>query len=553
VAGRRAQILTRGTVAEIVFWLVALAPVLAVLTLPIMVVDDGPLHVSSAAALDYQINGTFGDVLTWRAILPPNLTAELALIGLLHIASPVWALKVFVVAVLVGFALAARRLITATGVAAPWAVLLLPFAWHRSLAAGFLGFSAGAALALLAIAVVLRRPTRPPVVLLAALLAATWLTHLVPAAVATAVCFTVVVTELVARRQRGVEVRPGPALTRLVLATLPVLVASAAFVVFGPPGQVVPQTGSLLRRFVSVAAMLKASVSTVAAEDVIYGLVALVLYAAAAVILLGRLSEDRRFRTVDALLISAVLGSVVAVFAPEGLSGAGGGTRVALFPPLLLAAWIAAHLGAAHPGVAQWRWGRRGALILVAAMSAVSLGLVAVRLPAQHTFSKLTAEMLELQSCLPERSTILQISLYEPTSLAEHLNPLAHEVDLLAASRGGLDMGNEAGWVPYYLWRYRDDQNLDRALAAQPVAEGEDPPRVDSVPPRLDLARAVQQGIRLDAVLVVGRPIAEQMVLDDPGTQKVFADLEANYELAATSSRGAHELWLRNGIATACA
>jgi hypothetical protein len=538
---------TRPAVAELVFIVVALAPVVAILTLPILVLQDGGLHLASASALQYLLTGDFDDVLTWRPGLPPNLTAELVLLGLMQVLPPSWALKLLVAAILVGFTVAARKLVVATGVPGPWAVVVLPFAWNRLLAMGFLGFSAACVLALVAIAHVLQRPTRPSTGLLAALLTVTWLTHLIPAIVATGVCATAVVAGLVAARQNGREVDSGRAVRGIALASLPVLLLTVAFVVLNPPGQSAPQPGSVLRRIISVLAMIKANVSSVSAEYVAFGLVALVLYTAAGVILLVRMREWRGVRPVDALLVSALVGYVAAVVAPEGVSGAGSylGVRIAFFPPVLLAVWIAAHLGGEE--LQELRWARALRTTAIVAMSVLSLLLVAVRLPAQNLYSAMAADSLELKHCLPRGSTILQINLTDPGAGAgaEQTVPLSSQVGFLATDRRSLDVGNEAGWVPYYLWQYRESQNADKLLATQLYG-------TFSYPPRIDLAGALRRGERLDAILLFGRLSATQEILEDGPTRQMLADLHAHYTRAATSSRGASELWLRSGVARGC-
>ena len=526
---------------EVAFLVVAAAPVVALLAVPIPVLDDAGLHLASAAALQYTLTGQFGDVLTWRPGLPPNLTAEIVLLGLLQLLAPVWALKALIAAIVLGFAFAARRLVTAAGAAAPWAVLLLPFAWHRMLALGFLGFSAAVVLAMLAVALVLDRPARPPVPALAVLLTVTWFTHLIPALVAVGVCLAVVVTEYVATRGKGGAASP---LVAVAPASAPAVVLTVVSLVLSPPAAPSPQPGSAVHRIADVLGMFWPDVSLVRAEYVLYGIVALALYVAAAAVLLVRLRPPRRLRAVDGLLVSAVLGDVAAAVAPEGVSGAGGflGPRVALFPPLLLAVWVAAHVGAASSPAPRRA---RGRVALAVVSAAVALLLVGVRLPAQLGYSAAVTDTLGLARCLPERSTVLQIDLDDVGADAAQAYPLSHQVGFLAAERRSVDVGNESGWVPYYLWRFREGQSVDRVLATEPYG-------ASSYPPRVDLAGALGRGERLDAVLLVGRAAATPEVLGDGPTRQMLADLDAHYERVATSSRGTTELWLRTGVPAAC-
>jgi hypothetical protein len=170
----------------------------------------------------------------------------------------------------------------------------------------------------------------------------------------------------------------------MLLAALPAVVLTAVFVVSNPSGDYISQRGGLLRRLVGVVGMIRAGASVVPAELVAYGFVALVLYAATVVILLVRVRERSGLRAVDGLLVSALIGDVAAFVVPQGVSGAGWWleTRIALFPPLLLAAWVAAHLGERE----AWR-GRRPAVAVAAVLGIVALLLVVVRLPAQLDLS----------------------------------------------------------------------------------------------------------------------------------------------------------------------
>jgi hypothetical protein len=127
------------------------------------------------------------------------------------------------------------------------------------------------------------------------------------------------------------------------------------------------------------------------------------------------------------------------------------------------------------------------------------------------------------------RSTILQLRLDNIGAVAEQTNPLSNQVGLFETDRKSLDVGNESGWCPI-LWRYRENQSADRVLATQPYG-------VTSSPPRVDLAEALQRG-RAPGQCPAGRTFSgSPAVLDDGPTRQMLADLEANYERVATSSR----------------
>lgn len=535
--------MARRLLAESGFWLVAAAPCIAVLALPELVVQDGGLHLSSATALGELFAGDFRDVIEVRAVVPPNLTVEVLLLGLLHVMGPGWALKLVVVAVLAGFAAAARYLVVAAGASGPWALLLLPFAWNRPLAWGFLGFSLAIVLLLVIVAVVLRRPDRPPVVLLGLLLTITWLTHLVPALIATGVCVVVAASAALVRRQAGHDPRWVASIGSVIVAAIPILVLSAVFVVANPGGGYYAPPGSVLHRALGVLGATTADVSTVQVEYPAYRLVAVLMIVSAGVLLVGRFRTGPGLRPADGMLVAAALGVVGAVVAPRGVEGGGGflAMRIALVPALLLAAWLAGELGRPRHRRAH----RSGAAAVAGAIAAISLVLVVARFPVQRQFGQQVADLRQLAACLPRSSTVYQLTLEDGSTRAVEMSPFSEQVGFLAAERNGMDMGNESGWVPYYLWRYRPSQRPDLLLGTAPNG-------VFTVPPRIDLAGALARGLRLDAVVVVGRNTARSQVLDDAPTREALADLSRAYTRVATSSGGFAELWLRNGIAPSC-
>jgi hypothetical protein len=529
---------------KIGFWLVALAPVAAVLLVPVLVVQDGALHVSSADALGQLASGRFDDVITGRPGVPPNIVAELLLWALIHLVGATWGLKILVAGILIGFALAARFLVASAGAAPEWAVLLLPFAWHRPLAWGFTDYSLGVVLLLVTVGVVLRRPERPPLLPLAALLTLSWLSHLVPAVATLGVAVAVVATAAVARHRDGPPGAWGAGLGRVALAAVPVVVLTVVFIALSPPGASHPQPESLIHRIVAVLGMTEGTVTTVQAEYDLYRVIALLLYATVAVLIVRR---GRAVHAVDGLLVAAVLGALVAIVTPDGVGGGGYflGMRLAMLPPLLVAAWVAGELGRSRSADAAPAGAlSRPALALAALLGVLAVGLVALRFPVQRDLGRRVADLVKVAPCLPTRSTVLSLNLDDYHAKTVEMEPLSDPAGFVTDRRDGLDLDNEAGTVPYYFWRYRRDQDIARYAVASPPGE--------SYERRIALGDAVRHGVRVDAVLVVGRPDADPTSLADAPTRAELADLAAGFVRVAVSPRRIGELWLRRGLAASC-
>lgn len=534
--------MTKRSAAEFAFWAAALAPALFVLTLPAVPLQDGGLHLSSATALQQVAGGEFPTVLQWRPGLPPNLTVEIVLAGLLSVVPPGPALKAVVVAVLVLFALGARSVVSAAGVAGPWAILVLPLAWHRPLAMGFLGFSAALALMLFALAVVVRRPADPPMVPLGLLLLATWLTHIVPALIAFGTCLLVVLAAAMGVRGAGGR-PPMAAAGRVALAGAPFALLTAAYVLAAPPTEWNADGRSLLSRIAAVGGGTWGTVSTAPLEWWAYRTYTVITAVFIVVCLVVRVRRQQGWKATDGLLCAGVFLGLAAIVLPDGLSTGGGflGMRLALIAILLTTTWTATTLGTLPVGTGLHRFG----LVFAASAGALAILVPAVRYPIQLETGRVVAEVGELAGCLPRQTTVFQLGLDNGVQLTQAVEPFDEAVGYLAAQRDALDLGNESGWVPYYLWRYREDIRPDQVLGTEPGG-------LWSLPPRLDFGRAAAAGLSLDSVVVVGRTTANPDVLADAVTQRALEYLQEEFDLVQVSSQGAAELWLRKGLPPSC-
>ena len=143
--------------------------------------------------------------------------------------------------------------------------------------------------------------------------------------------------------------------------------------------------------------------------------------------------------------------------------------------------------------------------------------------------------------CVARGATMLQAILHLPD--LDHpewrMDPLSGEAGRVAAQTGGIDLGNIAWSVPYYLQRFRDDRDPFRLI---PTPRG----AIEAIPPSFDLDGYEQRtGGRIDYVLVTGRRRATDEVLASSEWRRLRADLRRGYRLVHRSPRGWAETWER--------
>ena len=150
------------------------------------------------------------------------------------------------------------------------------------------------------------------------------------------------------------------------------------------------------------------------------------------------------------------------------------------------------------------------AMIGVGAIVAVAIPIV--RIPALHQLSAEIAQIDSLAPCLPLHSTMMQVNLEKPGAVSPRLNPMAEQTGAVTVARQSLDLFNESGWFPFYLWRYTDTAHADRY-----VASGRS---FDEVPTPIDLGSAMKDGLPITGVVVYGRGAAPDDVLTRPHCDK---------------------------------
>lgn len=569
---RHLRVRVRPRWETVTYWSVALVPVAFVLLLPALVLQDGGLHLSSAAVLEGLLTGRWTELIDPRPGLPPNLLVELLMLGLIQFLDPNWALRVVVVLALLAFAAAGQMFVRSVGAPVVAAMLFLPFAMHYMLFLGFIGLTMAVPLAMATIALILRDPGRRNSAAVSSLLVATWLTHLVPAVIATMVVVLVVFLHHATRSHPGTATRLVTGARRTVgsagLAVLPVVALTAYYVLgnllpAGGDGEAdgdgggggdgagvgIPLTSDLVKSATEVIGMTLPMASYADAEYEIVRLLALVLWLLAGWAFVYR-TRMRQVDHRDGLLAGTALSGIVAILVNQDTDFATYvNSRLALFLPLLLVGWLISIAGShGAPSVLDViAPARRVAILAVASVVAAvaTVSLAVVRYPALAELGDDLDELRTLTPCVPSGSTMVQLNLSYGGVQAVRVRPMVEQSGHIAVDRDVLDLSAEWGWLAHSLWRYTDAARADRDLAT-------DSNGMHTVPPRVDLSAALESGLPLDVVIVQGRPDADDRVVADPLVVEMQADLDADFHLVAVSATGVGELWLRTGVDSPC-
>jgi hypothetical protein len=530
---------TRLDTASAVFWAIACVPIAVVLTTPHFVVQDGGLHLSSAVALRGLIGDWFPSLLGWRPVLSPNMTVEAVLAGLTSIVSADVALKLVVVIGLIGYAVAIAALMRAAGLPLYLGIPLLAFEMHYFVMLGFFGFVWAVPLSLGAVAVVLRNPVAPQRVPLTALLVAAWFTHIVPALVATiTICLVVMVAHLADREP---PIKAFVATCRLLAVPVSAITLLTAIWFFQTRTSELSQAHSMVDAAKSLLQFSSPLVSYAGVEKWLARALALAVFAVAAVVFANRVRDRTHLDRFDGLIASAATIGLFAVVMPEHTNSGAGyiGVRMTLFATIFLILWVCTQLPSLRVGA------RRAGTAMIVIGAVVAVAIPVVRAPVLHRLSAQAEQIESLAECLPKHSTLVQLNLdLGGTGSARGLVPMAEQTGLVTVPRQALDLGNESGWFPFYIWRYADVARADRYLEP-----GE---HFDGVPPSLDLAAAMAHGLPLTAVIVYGRAVAPATVLSSPAVRTFDEDLESSFRLVRASTNGNAELWLRNDETPSC-
>jgi hypothetical protein len=505
------------------FWL-PLAVVSAVVMICPPHTVDGPAHVLGAQVLaDWHSEPIYRHFYRLSMFPAPNLAAGLLLAGLVRLIGLRGAETTILVACVVALPLALRYAVTAVRPHAGWTgIAALPFAFNYLYAYGFYNFCLGLALCLCCAGAVLRAAPDWPIrsaVRVAALLVATWFTHLV--AFAAALLFLGAVAACGPK---------GPRRFRAPVAVaLPGLALSACYVGHTSQGAG-PHWSGQAGLLVGLLSLHTQLVTYSVVENVVA--VALALALATVAVRTRRSGEFGAVRWEARAAGAAALAAVlVYLVAPENLGIDFGliNERLSFFPVLFGLLWLLI-----RPIPTRW------AAIAVASALAATAGLAVVRLPELRREDRLAAEYLSAARFLKPRSTLVALRFVELTPDAgrnSHWDAMRHLSSGLAAQEHSIDVEHYEAVFDYFPAQFRTDRNLRRAIDPSLTGLEQVPPMVD-----LDAATAVD-GRPIDYVLVVAGPRVRPGAAVEALTRTRSALARRYTRLGVTTPSGLVEVW----------
>jgi hypothetical protein len=534
---------------------VQLVPLLA---FPTVMTQDGPAHLDGGWVIaSWRDSGTVGAVLHQNYRLDfspvPNMVSTFLLAGLVRILSPDSAERVMVVALVVALVAAVGYAARGVDRRAGWLALgALPLAGSRLMAFGFYNFGWGVVGAVLVLGLALRRSagwSARATAGLALLLTGTWLSHLLPFAVAAGGLCVLGLARVRSEARTGTPLRVA-ARRHLVPALLAVL-PSAVLTVFylrsgeGPAASAAAGAPSLDR----VLQLADGHVPFVVGypREWPFALATMVALAVLVVAALARRRAAHPGASITARTASRperpaiavlLIGSAAVVCLTPTRLGVDFGflvDRAAWFPVLLALLWAATRPPGPRIAVAV------GAVLFVAAS-----GAAIVRLPEEAAQARDVKEFLSVAPVVARGSTLVALQ-YVPYAdpRTGGPDPVRHLASRLVLRTGSVDVGHYEAGSPYFQVVFAGAPSIHAALEH---GSG----RLEAFPPRVDLA-AVRG--RLDYVLVVGLDRAGAAARSSASTRTVLSELAAHYDRVATSRpTGMVTVWrARDGSASGSA
>ncbi|GAC1325686.1 MAG: hypothetical protein NVSMB13_09270 [Mycobacteriales bacterium] len=498
---------------------------------------DGPAHLAGARVLADSGAAIYQHYYQIDLFPSPNVLSTLVLAGLVRLSTPAVADTLLHAGYVVLFPLGLRYAVRGVRRDAQWpAFLAFPLSFGYLFWYGFENYCYGVALALFTVGWALRhdrRWRRGSVAGLSVLFLLTYLAHLVPFSMAA----LLVAALSLARLREGASggyARVVAALGPLVLALLPAAALIAAFAVRGGPPQA-PAFGSPLRLLAGLVTLAMPTVTFTATELVFAGVVAGVLYLAAAHVV-RRVGRASLHGPAGALAAASGAAVVVYLVSPQQFGLAYGllHERLSVFPVLFAALWLAGFLSR-----------RRASALAAGALLLAALGLAVVRAPDVLRYDRQLSEYASASRLVAPGSTMVEVRLQLDTP--EHgpvrqkvFDPLRHAASLVAAQTYGVDVGHYEAEYSYFPTAFRPGVDLRRRI--DPDLTG-----LEQVPPRIDLAAAGgDRPDRIDYVLVWGARQMTPAVRDSPQTAALLSRIDADYRLVGTTApRGLVDVYVR--------
>ena len=482
---------------------------------------DGPAHVLGARVLaDWSGHGIYRELYVRDAFPTPNLASSWLLAALVKAGSLRAAETAVQLACVLGLPLALRYAVRGVRGESAWlALAAVPLSFGYLFCYGFYNFCLGMALCLVCAGWALRyAPAWSPRAIagLAALLVATWFTHLVPFALA-----LLYVGALALAGPRTVRAYAAPA-----LAALPGLALTAAYVAHTRQGEGPAWSG---------VPGLAAGLVTLQAPLVTYTRAELVVSVglAAGLVALGVRAARARAGGGRGPLLALALATALYLAAPNSFGVDFGliNERLSYFPVLFGVLWLAAT-----------PWGPRVAAGGTVALVAAAAVLFAVRVPDLRAYDRLADEYASAARWVPPGSALVALRYAEFApggGRNAHFDPVRHLSSGLAAATHSVDVGHYEAVFDYFPAQFRPGRDLRRAI--DPTLAG-----LPAVPPQVDLGAAERlAGRRIDVVLLVGADRGDEA----PGSAAAAAAVRAwlgahGYARAGvTGPSGLVEVW----------
>jgi len=518
--------LSSGRLESLAFLLLMPVALLPLVLLRHMVSIDGPSHVLGAYVLAHSRLPLYAQYYRIDLFPTPNLATELVLAGLMRLLSPAAAEKVLVAGYVLLLPAAVRYAVRSVEPDTRWlSYLAFPFVWQVLLFYGFYNFSYGLALSLFAVGSVARyrrRWTPRRGLLLAVLLLLTYFTHLLPLLMA--LLFTGVVVAWDALHDvRSPGTRAADVLRAAlvpVLAVVPVLLLTIAYVARPSPYQVSPEWTSLAGKLGGLLSLWTPLFTFTPPERFLAGVLGLTL---AGLLVVAWRKGSHALGGSGALGLAAMLALATYLASPNQLNAAYGflNVRLSYFAALLPVLWLAAR----RPPI-RAQQATAGVAVVVA------VGLMVVRWPALEHYDRRIAEVESTVGALAPHATftVVRLSGDSPSGgvWESPADPMRHIGSLVAAEVAGVDLAHYEAQLPYFPTQFRPPYQFFARTGSTFNASEE-------ILPRTTLLQSRHGYADVRYILVIDPSPARRGTAAARTSSEIVSDIERHFDLLMTS------------------